>query len=66
MKQEKGKKKDDQPTVNIWQQILSEANTKNDLEESNLFIFGEKNVGKKSLIKVLNKEYLQKFDYEGK
>lgn len=60
------KKKEEQNQTNIWQEILREAMTSKDLEESHLFIFGDKNVGKKSLIKHLNREYLQKFEYEGK
>ena len=43
-KQEKGKK-------NMWQEMLREANTKKEIEESNIFIFGDKFSGKKSLIK---------------
>ena len=43
-KQEKGK-------INMWQEMLREANTKKEIEESNIFIFGDKFSGKKSLIK---------------
>lgn len=50
---------------NIWQDILREAMTNKDLEESNIFIFGDKFVGKHSLIKIMNKELLQKNEYEG-
>jgi mannitol/fructose-specific phosphotransferase system IIA component len=39
---------------------------KKDLEESNVFLFGDKFVGKRSLIKVINKELLQKGEVEGK
>ncbi len=45
---------------NIWQEILNEAMTNKDLEESNVFVFGDKFVGKRSLIKIINKELLQK------
>ena len=45
-----------QPKKNIWQEILKQANTQKDLEESHLFIFGDKNTGKKSIIKGINKE----------
>jgi exonuclease III len=66
MKHEKKPKESDVPTTNMWQEILRDAMTNKDLEESHLFIFGDKNVGKKSIIRVINKEYLQKFDYEEK
>lgn len=49
---------------NIWQDILREAMTKKDLEESNVFIFGDKFAGKRSLIKIINKELLQKGEVE--
>ena len=41
---------------NIWNEILSESITKKDNEETNIFIFGDKDSGKKSLIRVMNKE----------
>ncbi len=41
---------------NIWQEILSESLTKKDNEEANIFIFGDKSSGKKSLIRIMNKE----------
>jgi Holliday junction resolvasome RuvABC ATP-dependent DNA helicase subunit len=50
---------------NIWQDILREAMTKKDLEESHIFVFGDKFVGKHSLVKIINKELLQKNEYEG-
>jgi len=50
--------------MNIWQEILKESMIKKDLDESNLFIFGDKFSGKRSLIKYLNKELLQKYEYE--
>jgi hypothetical protein len=46
--------------TNIWQEILREAMSNKDLEESNVFLFGDKFVGKRSLIKIINKELLQK------
>ena len=64
----KNKNKDEkatEPQSQIWQEILREANTNKDLEDSHLFIFGDKNVGKKAIIKIINKEYLTKNDYEG-
>lgn len=51
-------------TTNIWQDILKESITKKDLEESNVFIFGDKFSGKRSLIKYLNKELLHKNEFE--
>jgi hypothetical protein len=53
------------PQANIWQDILREAMTKKDLEESHIFVFGDKFVGKHTLIKIINKELLQKNEYEG-
>lgn len=53
------------PQSNIWQEILRDAMTKKDLEESNVFIFGDKFSGKRALIKIMNKEIL-KSDHEGK
>ena len=44
LKSEKEKK-------NMWQEMLREANRKKEIEESNIFIFGDKFSGKKSLIK---------------
>lgn len=56
------------PTINIWQEILKESMTKKDLEEANVFFFGDKFSGKRTLIKYINKELLQKneFDDQGK
>jgi hypothetical protein len=51
---------------NIWQEILIDSMTKKDLEESNIFIFGDKFTGKRNLIKVINKELLMKNEIEGK
>ena len=50
---------------NIWQEILSESLTKKDNEEANVFIFGDKSSGKKSLIRIMNKE-LATFESESK
>jgi hypothetical protein len=56
------------PTINIWQDILKESMSEKDLEESNVFFFGDKFSGKRTLIKYINKELLQKneFDDQGK
>jgi hypothetical protein len=48
---------------NIWNEILTSAYSKKDLEESNVFIFGDKFTGKRNLVKAMNKELLQ---YEDK
>jgi|LauGreDrversion4_2_1035121.scaffolds.fasta_scaffold286833_2 polynucleotide 5'-kinase involved in rRNA processing len=52
--------------TNIWNEILRESMTKKDLEESNVFVFGDKFSGKRSLIKHINRELLQKGEVEGK
>ena len=41
---------------NIWQEILNESTTKKDNEDANVFIFGDKSTGKKSLIRIMNRE----------
>ncbi len=51
-------------TINIWQDILKESLSKKDLEESNVFIFGDKFSGKRSLIKYFNKELLHKSEFD--
>lgn len=63
-----GKTKLDSSTQpnNIWNDILRDSMAKKDLEESNVFIFGDKFVGKRSLVKIINKELLQKGEVEGK
>jgi ABC-type phosphate/phosphonate transport system ATPase subunit len=53
------------PQTNIWKDILREAMTKKDLEDSHVFIFGDKFAGKRSLIRIINKELLQKGETEG-
>jgi hypothetical protein len=56
---------DEATQSNIWQDILREAMTKKDLEDSHIFVFGDKFVGKHTLIKLINKELLQKNEFEG-
>ena len=41
---------------NIWQEILNESTIKKDYEEVNIFVFGDKDTGKKSLIRIMNRE----------
>lgn len=50
---------------NIWAEILSESMTKKDNEEANIFIFGDKATGKKTLIRKMNKE-LSSFENDSK
>ena len=51
--------------ADIWQEIINESITKKDNEEANIFIFGDKDTGKKSLIRTMNKEAAPQ-DYESK
>ena len=39
---------------NLWQEILREAMTKKDLEDANIFIFGDQLTGKKSLMRMVS------------
>jgi hypothetical protein len=48
----------------IWQQVLKEANTHKETDEPHLFIFGDKNSGKRSLIKSINKELYLNYENE--
>lgn len=57
--------KDNINTSNIWNDILKESTSKKDLEESNVFIVGDKFTGKRSLIKIINKDLLAKNELEG-
>ena len=45
---------------NLWNEIIKSTTSKKDLEQSHVFIFGDKNVGKKALIKQINKEVINK------
>ena len=58
--QKKQTKEETSNQNNLWNEILREALTKKDLEQSHLFIFGDKNCGKKSIIKTINKDLLNK------
>jgi predicted AAA+ superfamily ATPase len=64
METKKNKVEDGKVTTNIWQEILTEAMSKKDLDESHIFIFGDRLVGKHTLVKVINKELLQKNDHD--
>ena len=50
---------------NIWKEILNESSSKKEPDEANIFIFGDKDTGKKSLIRTMNKEAAPQ-DYESK
>lgn len=50
---------------NIWNEILSESTTKKENEDANIFVFGDKATGKKSLIRIMNKEAAPQ-DYESR
>ena len=54
------KKANEKGQVNMWQEILREAMTNKEIEDANIFIFGDKLTGKKSLIKIINKELISK------
>ena len=42
-------------STNIWQEILREAMPKKEVENSNIFVFGDKMTGKRSLFKIMNR-----------
>ena len=42
-------------SANMWQEILREAMPKTEIENTNVFVFGDKMSGKKSLFKVMNR-----------
>lgn len=44
-----------QKTTNLWQEILREAMPKKEVENSNIFVFGDKMTGKRSLFKIMNR-----------
>jgi hypothetical protein len=60
----KGKTAINQPskTTNMWQEILREALHKKDIENTNVFVFGDKMTGKRSLFKVMNRSIFQDND----
>lgn len=51
---------------NIWEQIIKEANTLKEIEEPHIFLFGDKNSGKRSLIKSINKDNFLNYEVEDK
>ena len=52
--------------TNLWNEILREALAKKDLDQSHLFVFGDKNSGKKTIIKNINKDLLNRTELDGK
>lgn len=50
----------------IWNEILKEAKLDKEIEESHMFLFGNRNTGKKSLIKSINKELFLNYENENK
>lgn len=48
--------------TNLWQEILREAMTKKEIDDANIFVFGDKMSGKKSLFKILNKDFSSEED----
>ena len=42
-------------TTNMWQEILREAMPKKDIENTNVFVFGDKMTGKRSLFRIMNR-----------
>ena len=42
-------------TTNIWQEILREAMPKKEIENTNIFVFGNKMTGKRTLFKIMNR-----------
>ena len=41
--------------TNMWQEILREAMPKKDIENTNVYVFGDKMTGKKSLFRIMNR-----------
>lgn len=56
----------EQDKQTIWQQICNDATIHKEIEESHVFVFGDKNTGKRSLFKSLNKELFLNYENEEK
>ena len=52
-------------TSNIWQDIIKEAMTNKELPQSHIFVFGDKNAGKKTLFRNINRIHLGRTEFEG-
>ena len=48
--------------TNMWQEILREVMTQKRIDDANIFVFGNKLTGKKSLFRILNEEFEQQDD----
>ena len=66
MKDSKVEQKEKEPQTNMWKDILREAMSKKELEDANIFIFGDQLTGKKSLIRVINKDVISRNVEESK
>ena len=44
-----------QKSTNLWQEILKEANPNKEIENTNLFVFGDSMTGKRLLFKGMNR-----------
>jgi hypothetical protein len=64
----KGKTAINQPskTTNMWQEILREAMPKKDIENTNVFVFGDKMTGKRSLFRIMNRNLISDNDDENR
>jgi hypothetical protein len=64
----KGKTAINQPskTTNMWQEILREAMPKKDIENTNVFVFGDKMTGKRSLFRIMNRNLMSDNDDENR
>ena len=48
--------------TNMWQEILREAMPKKEIENTNVFVFGDKMTGKRALFKVMNRSIFENDD----
>ena len=64
----KGKTAINQPskTTNMWQEILREAMPKKDIENTNVFVFGDKMTGKRALFRIMNSNLISDNDDENR
>ena len=53
-------------TTNMWQEILREAMPKKDIENTNVFVFGDKMTGKRSLFRIMNRNLISDNDDENR
>jgi hypothetical protein len=49
---------------NIWEQVLKEASTIKEIVEPHVFILGDKNSGKRQIIRAMNKEMYLNYETE--